>query len=248
MDSFSVVGGPLDTTNLTWTVLSATGEEALSSLFSFTLTLAAKREEVDTALATAPSQVLELALLGQRVRFQLGDSGFERFGIVAAAHAEPTVQKGGEPYARVRIHVAPRAWLLTQRRLTRIFQGKYVHEIVSEVLSKGGVRHRWNLGNVYPKRLYCTQYDETDYEFVARLLAEEGILFFFEHAQKPAESPSAGGSSEEESGWDTAKKVMDGIAKGAGIASKVAFKEYMKFAGAAAAVAADFMKPPPKDD
>src|SRR6185503_3646906 len=45
MDSFSVVGGPLDTTNVAWTVLSATGEEALSSLFSFTLTLAAKREE-----------------------------------------------------------------------------------------------------------------------------------------------------------------------------------------------------------
>jgi type VI secretion system secreted protein VgrG len=33
----------------------------------------------------------------------------------------------------------------------------------------------------YPRRLYCTQYQETDWEFVTRILAEEGILFYFHH-------------------------------------------------------------------
>ena len=33
----------------------------------------------------------------------------------------------------------------------------------------------------YEKREYCVQYRESDLEFAARLMQEEGILYYFEH-------------------------------------------------------------------
>ncbi|MFX5956581.1 contractile injection system protein, VgrG/Pvc8 family, partial [Acinetobacter baumannii] len=42
---------------------------------------------------------------------------------------------------------------------------------------------RWALADtaVYPKRSVVTQYDESDFDFVTRLLAEEGLFYYFEH-------------------------------------------------------------------
>ena len=47
--------------------------------------------------------------------------------------------------------MAPRAWLLKRRKNSRIFQGQYLHQIVSTVLCESEVRHRWNLANTVPQ-------------------------------------------------------------------------------------------------
>src|SRR5690606_4552809 len=39
------------------------------------------------------------------------------------------------------------------------------------------------LTRTYPQREYCVQYRESDFHFISRLLEEEGIYYFFEHAQ-----------------------------------------------------------------
>lgn len=40
------------------------------------------------------------------------------------------------------------------------------------------------LGLAHPEREFCVQYGETDYEFLCRLLSEEGIFFYEEHARE----------------------------------------------------------------
>lgn len=193
MDTFAPLTGPLASVEAPdgppWRVFLASGEEAISKLYSFSLAVGIRRGEVEAELPGAEIESVERALLGAHVQFRVGEGGIERYGIVAAVHDEGPEIVDRARYVRIRVEVVPRAWLLRHRRNSRIFQGKYVHEIVSEVLAEGGVAHRWNLQATYPKRIYCTQYDETDFDFVTRLLAEEGILFFFEHAAEFAAAP-----------------------------------------------------------
>jgi type VI secretion system secreted protein VgrG len=43
--------------------------------------------------------------------------------------------------------------------------------------------YRFSLGPGYEPRAYCVQYRETDFDFISRLMEEEGIFFFFEHTE-----------------------------------------------------------------
>jgi type VI secretion system secreted protein VgrG len=92
----------------------------------------------------------------------------------------------------VRIQVVPAFRLLAHRVDCRIFQDHSVPEILETVISTGlgaferEVDLRGGLTsdereNHYPKRDYCVQYEESDLDFVIRLMEEEGIAYFFEH-------------------------------------------------------------------
>jgi type VI secretion system secreted protein VgrG len=94
--------------------------------------------------------------------------------------AEGTSGGGGERH-RFRAWLAPRLWLLSRKRSSRIFQEKTVPEIVDQVLSEWNIARRWNVLSAYKPRTYCVQYQETDLGFIQRLLAEEGIFYGFEH-------------------------------------------------------------------
>lgn len=242
MDSFSVKSGAF--VHVHWTVLSIVGEEALSELSSFTIHLLAPRGEIESGARDASVEPIELLLVGQTISFHLDEDGIERFGIVATARIEAPVERNAEQCSRVRVEIVPRAWLLTQRRNSRIFQGLYVHQIVSYVLADSGVKHRWNLGNIYPKRVYCTQYDETDYEFVTRLLAEEGILYFFNHEHHFAGGPVPTNPVPEPSDWETRSKVLGAVgtvASGIGGAMPAVL-------GSGASMLSDLFKPKAKDE
>jgi len=73
-------------------------------------------------------------------------------------------------------------WFLNRTHENRIFQQKSTLEIIMEILGDYGftsqVEH--NLTATYEQREYCVQYDETDFDFISRLMAEEGIYFINE--------------------------------------------------------------------
>ncbi len=82
--------------------------------------------------------------------------------------------------------MVPSMWLLSLEQDCRIFQKKNVPDIVKQVLQDAGItsdRFDFRLqGQCEPKE-YCVQYRETDLNFISRLLEEEGIFYFFEHAK-----------------------------------------------------------------
>lgn len=80
-----------------------------------------------------------------------------------------------------RMKIVPYVWAHTQKAECRIFQQKTVQSIVNEVFQGLENFIAWELDGDYKPRNYCVQYRETDFNFVARLLEEEGIYYYFEH-------------------------------------------------------------------
>lgn len=154
-------------------VLSFEAEEELSRPFSVDVTLVGVGDvEVDCP-----------ALLGQTaaLTIHLGDGNDRHFhGIVSEVRAWE--EGDGEARRRYRMRVVPRLWRLGQIRRSRIFQRLTAPKIVERVLGEGQVALRSALNATYRTREYCVQYAETDVDFVSRLLEEEGIFYFFEHA------------------------------------------------------------------
>ncbi|TIR93400.1 MAG: type VI secretion system tip protein VgrG, partial [Mesorhizobium sp.] len=78
--------------------------------------------------------------------------------------------------------VRPWLWFLGNTTDCRIFQNMTAVEIVEKIFSKYGIaKFEKRLQGSYPQREYCVQYDESDLDFVQRLLEHEGIFYFFEH-------------------------------------------------------------------
>ncbi len=122
------------------------------------------------------------ALLGSEVSFQIGtiaafDAGRKFKGTVV--EAERRVDEAGRPH--VSIVVCPSLFKLEKRTDLRTFQQLKVDEIVQQVLDKAGAKGRFSLTGSYSPREYVVQYRETDFDFMRRILAEEGIAFVFDH-------------------------------------------------------------------
>ena len=85
-------------------------------------------------------------------------------------------------FARYTAKVVPWLWLLTRTSDCRIFQQKSVPDIIKSVFREHGTADfEDSLNGSYSPRDYCVQYMETDFEFVSRLMEEEGIYYFFRH-------------------------------------------------------------------
>lgn len=147
-----------------------TASEAVSRMFSV---------QVD-AVASLSTPVAFDKLLGQSVTVEVKrpSGGASRFwnGIVAR------IAQGGRTteYVPYKLEIVPKLWLLTRDAGSRIFQQKSVPDILKQVLT--GINVSYQLVGTYEPRDYCVQYRETDFNFVSRLMEEEGIYYFFKHA------------------------------------------------------------------
>ena len=109
-------------------------------------------------------------------------SRYSRTGLVRDAE----LLSGDGGLARYRLTTVPWLWYLTIGRHNRVFQAKTVIEIVEQVFADYAAIAAWQLADEVGEflhdtrpRSYCVQYRESDYDFVARLLAEEGLGFHF---------------------------------------------------------------------
>ncbi|CCN45733.1 putative VgrG protein [Vibrio nigripulchritudo MADA3029] len=89
----------------------------------------------------------------------------------------------GENYKDIELTIRPRLALCEFRKNNRIFQNKDVKEIISLILGEHAVEFALKLNKTYPKYTFKVQYNESDLEFILRLLSEEGISFSFVHEE-----------------------------------------------------------------
>lgn len=92
------------------------------------------------------------------------------------------------------VEIRPKLWKLAKQFRSCVYQSMTVQEIASEILDAHGVSHQWNLGGSLRGREYVVQYQETDLNFVSRLVEEEGICYYFNQEEnKIVFSDHAGG-------------------------------------------------------
>lgn len=82
-----------------------------------------------------------------------------------------------------RFEAVPAFWLLTRTTDCRIFQEKSVQQIIQAIVDERGVGPVTFKHMPSGTRLYCTQFNETDFDFIHRLLDETGCTYFFEHGE-----------------------------------------------------------------
>ena len=88
----------------------------------------------------------------------------------------------GLRYGAYRATLNPWLWFLTRTADCRIFQNKKVPDIIKDVFREQGFTDfKDALGGNYREWEYCVQYRETDFNFVCRLMEQEGIYCFFKH-------------------------------------------------------------------
>jgi type VI secretion system secreted protein VgrG len=169
-------------------VLSFEAEEEVSRPFALEVTLV-PRADVD---------VDPDSLIGEKaaLTIHLGD-GTDRYVHGTVAAVKSWEEARGERTRRYRLRVVPALWRLGLVRRSRIFQNETAPKIVAAVLGEHqGLAFEQKLSATYAVREYCVQYGETDLDFVQRLLEEEGIFYFFDHAADRhtmvmADAPSA---------------------------------------------------------
>ncbi len=144
-------------------------EEAMNGLFSARLVVVTPLESLDLS-----------NLVGHRAVFELEGTALRRFRGLCEAAEFQRVSDDGDGLATYEFWLVPTAWRLTQRRQNRLFQHVSIPDMVTQVLGEWNIEHAWHIdARRYPKLELRTQYGETDFAFISRMLEEAGISYWF---------------------------------------------------------------------
>ncbi|MFK7089435.1 type VI secretion system Vgr family protein [Chromobacterium violaceum] len=154
------------------------GEEGVSRAYRFQLD------------CLSPDGQIELkSLLGHPARIGLmnAEGGEDvRCGVISQARLLGS--DGG--FSRYGITVEPPFALLRHRRTSRVFQDMTVPDIIKQIISEHQAANPAfarvqtldiKVDAAQPSRSYCLQYKESDFDFIVRLMHEEGFGWRFEH-------------------------------------------------------------------
>jgi type VI secretion system secreted protein VgrG len=152
------------------------GTEAISGLFRFKLDL----------LASSVAKIAMKDLLGKAVSVSMqdGNSRHHFHGLVSRISGGPREQR----FVHYQAELVPWLWLLTLKSESQIFQDQTVVEIIRKVFDKlkesfPDVDYRDATTGEHLPLDYCVQYRETDFNFVSRLMEQDGVFYFFEHTE-----------------------------------------------------------------
>jgi len=154
-------------------VLRFNGVEGISEPFRYNLKLASLDPEIDFGNIVSKDGCLTMQ----------SETG-ERYvhGVITKC-----IQGGiGSRFTMYHVELVPYFWLLTMRQFCYIYQNKTIQEIITDIFQNAGIssrRYRFALQGTHNSREYCVQYRESEFNFMSRLMEEEGIFYYFEHEE-----------------------------------------------------------------
>ena len=150
------------------------GSEELGRMFQFELELLSRKPDIKFGDLLGRNVTIRLDLPDRKKRY------FNGF-VTRFNQSDVNTEEDHTPYSAI---VSPWLWFLTRTADCRIFQDKTVPDIIKEVFRDHGFTDfEDKLIRTYRQWEYCVQYRETDFNFVSRLMEQEGIYYFFKHEE-----------------------------------------------------------------
>lgn len=155
---------------------SFAGQEAISQPFRFVLEMVSEIESGN------PAKIKPHELVGKQftIRIQL-EGGEERYINGYCERFSTGIQD--DNFAYYSATIVPWLSFLSLASNCRMFQKMTVPDIIQQVVSDYGYSSSFKsqLTKTYTAWDYCSQYRETDFAFLSRLMEAEGIYYYFEH-------------------------------------------------------------------
>ncbi|MBS7556804.1 MULTISPECIES: type VI secretion system Vgr family protein [Pseudomonas] len=146
------------------------GGEELGRLFDYQLQLTSSDANIDLNQLLGKPMGLSVQL----------DDGSQRYFHGIVARCSQNVDSG--QFASYQVTLRPWLWLLSRTSDCRIFQNLSIPQIIKQVFRDLGFSDFEDaLSRPYREWEYCVQYRETSFDFVSRLMEQEGIYYFFRH-------------------------------------------------------------------
>jgi len=144
--------------------------EELSRPFEHQLTLLSAQKDINLDDVLGKPVSVQLGIPKGKFRYFSGYvSRFAQSGMVGR-------------YYRYTATSRPWLWFLSRTADCRIFQEMTVPDIIKQVFADHPTADfELKLSASYHKWTYCVQYRETDFNFVSRLMEQEGIYYYFRH-------------------------------------------------------------------
>jgi len=148
------------------------GVERISDFFEYSLLMTAQSREVDfDSLMNQPATVT----------LTVGSEKRTYNGIIGKFYQDDTPFNPLDEWTVYRAILYPKLWLLTFVGSCRIFQNQSALDIIKNVLDTNQIKYSNQVSSAsMQQRDYCVQYNETDFNFISRLMEEEGIFYFFQ--------------------------------------------------------------------
>ncbi|MBL4797035.1 MAG: type VI secretion system tip protein VgrG [Oleispira sp.] len=167
-------------------LLEFNSDESLNSLFQHRLTTLCQNNDLD--LKSLLGTTISVKVQGHHL---IGAKYFHGH-VMAISH------RGWQgKFAKYEIELEPWLGFLDKTKDCRIFQNQSVVDIITSIFDENGFSdYKINLSDTYKPIEYCTQYRESDMNFINRLIEQEGIYYHFEQLEKKhimvlSDSPSA---------------------------------------------------------
>ncbi|QUL36778.1 type VI secretion system Vgr family protein [Erythrobacter sp. JK5] len=153
--------------------LGMTTREAISEPFEVELKIVATLKEIDFSSHLGENIAIEMSEENKPVRFVNGiltESVFLREELDGY-------------YYSLTLH--PFTHFMDSQHGFAIYQEQSVVDIIKDVFQRAGMStgdYDLRLAGSYPQYEYCVQYAESDFNFISRLMEQEGLYYWFEHS------------------------------------------------------------------
>jgi type VI secretion system secreted protein VgrG len=150
-----------------------TGLESISQIFEFHLHLLSENESLSFQ-----------DIVGKEVTLSVQSTdGDDRYWHGLVSHFSQGEKLGD--LTSYQATMVPWLWFLNRTSDCRIFQNQKVPDIIQKVFKDLNFSDfELRLHGDFAVRDYCVQYRETDFNFVSRLMEEEGIYYFFKQSKE----------------------------------------------------------------